>query len=59
MELRSFWITCQVILGEFSMQWHPGNNNMTDYYIQNVDGKYHLEVCPWYVHGHNLPEYLP
>ena len=32
MEMRLFWITDQVKIGNVDVQWHPGQKNRADYY---------------------------
>ena len=59
METRSFWITDQVIVGEFDVQWHPGQENLANYYTKYVDSKHHVEVRTYYLHEHNSPRFLP
>ena len=58
MEMSFFWITNQVILGEFDVQCHPGHKILVYYYTKHFDGKHHMEVCPCYLHGNNSPRLL-
>ena len=59
MEMRFFWITDQVKLRAFDVQWHPGQENLADYFTKHFDGKHHREVRPWYLHEANSPRVLP
>ena len=59
MEMRFFWITDQVKMGNFDVQWHPGQENRDDYYTKHFDGKHHQAVRPWYLHEKNSPRELP
>ena len=46
MEMRFFWITDQVKIGNFDVQWHPGQENQADYYKKHFDGRHHQAVRP-------------
>ena len=59
MEMRFFFITDQVNRGLFDVQWHPGQENLADYYTKHFDARHHQEVRPWYLHMHNSPRILP
>jgi len=59
MEMRFFWITDQVKRKFFDVQWHPGQENLADYYTKAFPGKHHVAVRPWYVHEVNSPRVLP
>ena len=59
MEMRFFWVTDQVHLKAFNVQWHPGQENLGDYFSKHFDGKHHQEVRPWYLHEANSPRFLP
>ena len=50
MEMRFFWITDQVILGEFDVQWYLRHENFAYYHTKISDGKHHMEVSPQYLH---------
>ena len=41
MEMRLFWITDQVILGEFDVQLYPGKENLADYYTTHFSKEGH------------------
>ena len=58
MEMRFFHITDQVKLVNFNVTWHPGQENLTDYFKKHFDAKHHQVVCPWYLHMHNSPTQL-
>ena len=59
MEMRFFWVTDQVKNGTFDVQWHPGAENLADYFTKHFTTKHHQEVRPWYFHEHNSPRLLP
>ena len=59
MEMIFFWITAQVKIGNFDVQWHPGQENRADYYTKHFDGRHHQAVRPWYLHEKNSPRVLP
>ena len=59
MEMRYFWITDQVDRKFFVVLWHPGQENLADYFTKHFDAKHHQEVRPWYTHMHNSPRFLP
>ena len=58
-EMCLFWITDQVHLKAFDVQWPPGQENLGDYLSKYLDGKHHQEVRPWYLHEANSPRFLP
>ena len=55
MEMRFFWDTDQVKNGSFDVQWHPGLENLADYFTKHFEAKHHQEVRPWYLHMPNSP----
>ena len=59
MEMQFFWVTDQVLNKEFDMQWHPGQENLADYFTKHFEATHHQNVRPWYVHEHNSPQELP
>ena len=59
MDMRFFWITDQVKIVNFDVQWHPGKENRADYYTKHFDGRHHQAVRPWYLHEKNSPRVLP
>ena len=59
MEMRFFWVTDQVKLQAFDVRWHPGLENLADYFTKHFIGKHHEQVRLWYLHMNNLPKYLP
>ena len=59
MEMRFVWITDLVKIGNFDVQWHPGQENRADYYTKHFDGRHHQVVRPWYLHEKNSPRDLP
>ena len=59
MEMRFFWITDQVLIGNFNVTWHPGQENLADYFTKHFDARHHQDVRPWYLHMDNSPTLLP
>jgi hypothetical protein len=59
MDMRYFWITDQVAMGFFDVQWHPGIENLADYFTKHFDSKHHQAVRPWYLYMPNSPRILP
>ena len=59
MEMRCFYITDQVKREFVDVQWHPGQENLADYFTKHFDSKHHQEVRPWYLHMPNYPSVLP
>ncbi len=59
MEKNFFWVINQVDLGNFNVAWHPGQENLADYFTKHFDAKHHQTVRPYYLHMHNLPTMLP
>ena len=58
-EMRFFWVCDQVQQGFFDVQWHPGKENLADYFTKHFDGKHHAEVRPWYLYTPRTPRFLP
>ena len=59
MEMRFFRVTDQVALGNFNVTWHPGQENLADYFTKHFEAKHHQTVRPWYLLMHNSPRILP
>ena len=59
MEMRLFWVTDQVQRSFFNVRWHPGQENLADYFTKHFDAKHHREVQTWYLHEYNSPRFLP
>ena len=59
MDMRFFWVVDQTKMGNFDIQWHPGKENMADYFTKHFDSKHHQEVRPWYLHMPQSPRQLP
>ena len=59
MEMRFFWVADQVKMGNFDVQWHPGQENLAGYFTKHFNGIHHQEVRFWYLHEKNSPRYLP
>ena len=59
MEMRFFWITDQVLIGNFNVTWHPGQENLADYFTKHFDARHHQDVRPWYLHTAESPTTLP
>ena len=41
MEMQFFWVTDQVLNKEFDVQWHPGKENLADYFTKHFDAAHH------------------
>ena len=59
MEMRFFWTTDMVKLGQFTVKWTPGQENLADYFTKHHDSKHHREVRAWYLHENTSPRLLP
>ena len=59
MEKNFFWITNQVEIQNFNVTWHPGQENLADYFTKHFDARHHQLVRPYYLHMHNSPTTLP
>ena len=59
MEMRFFWVTDQVKRKLFDVRWHPGQENLADYFTKHFDTPHHIAVRPWYLHTNASPLVLP
>jgi hypothetical protein len=59
MEKNFFWVADQVDLGNFNVTWHPGQENLADYFTKHFDMKHHQTVRPYYLHMPTSPTTLP
>eukprot|EP00804_Cyclotella_cryptica_P003424 CCRYP_018562-RB/>CCRYP_018562-RB protein AED:0.41 eAED:0.41 QI:0/-1/0/1/-1/0/1/0/354 len=59
MEMRFFWIADQVTRRNFQVRWHPGQENLADYFTKHFDARHHISVRPWYLHTKDSPQFLP
>jgi hypothetical protein len=59
MEMRYFWVCDKIAQDAYSVQWHPGQENLVDYQSKKHLGPHHQAVCPWYQHEENSPLVLP
>ena len=59
MEIRFFWVTDQVQRQVFDVWWHPGQENLADYFTKNVDTQHHIAVQPCYLYTSSSPIVLP
>eukprot|EP00804_Cyclotella_cryptica_P016363 CCRYP_009915-RA/>CCRYP_009915-RA protein AED:0.19 eAED:0.12 QI:0/0/0/1/0/0/2/0/920 len=59
MEMRFFWVTDQVNRRHFQVRWHPGQENLADYFTKHFDARHHISVRPWYLHTKDYPQFLP
>ena len=59
MEKNFFWITNQVEIQNFNVTWHPGQENLADYFTKHFEVRLHQLVRPYYLHMHNSPTTLP
>ena len=58
-DMRYFWVTDQVQQQFFDVQWHPGQENLADYFTKHFEGRHHIEVRPRYLHTDTSPLFLP
>jgi hypothetical protein len=59
MEMRYFWIADQVARQQFDVRWHPGQENLGDYYSKHHPTSHHIRVRPYYLLEPNSPLELP
>ena len=59
MEKNFFWVADQVARNNFNVTWHPGKENLADYFTKHFDAKHHQTVRPYYLHQQNSPTQLP
>lgn len=59
MEMRYFWIADQVARNQFNVKWHPGQENLADYYTKHHPTSHHTRVRPFYLLEPNSPSELP
>jgi hypothetical protein len=59
MEMRFFWVADQVNRHHFHVRWHPGQENLADYFTKHFDARHHISVRPWYLHTKDSPHFLP
>jgi hypothetical protein len=55
MDMRYDWITNRVSLGDFSVTWGPGENNLADYYTKIHPPKHYRSIRYRYVHDPRSP----
>jgi len=44
MEMRLFWVADQVKMGNFDVQWHPGQEKLAKYFTKHFNGIHHGEA---------------
>jgi hypothetical protein len=59
MEMRYFWACDQVDAGHFLVVWHPGLENLADYFSKHHEARHHKHVRPFYLHNTDSPVELP
>eukprot|EP00804_Cyclotella_cryptica_P011876 CCRYP_004378-RA/>CCRYP_004378-RA protein AED:0.44 eAED:0.39 QI:0/0/0/1/1/1/2/0/442 len=59
MEMRFFWVADQVNRRHFQVRWHPGQENLADYFTKHFEARHHISVRPWYLHTKDSPQFLP
>ncbi len=57
MEKHFFWIRDKVAQEMYTLNWHPGLENLANYQSKHHAGSHHIEVRPWYLHSKNPPGY--
>ncbi len=58
MEMRFFWVGDKLAQDMFTLQWHPGQENLADYQSKHHMGSHHIAVQLWYLHAENSPRIL-
>jgi hypothetical protein len=43
----------------YTLNWHPGQENMADYQSKHHAGLHHVAVRPWYLYSKKSPPVLP
>ena len=56
--MRFFWVTDQVKRKQYLVHWHPGQENLADYFTKHFEAKHHIEVHTLYLHEKDSPWYL-
>ena len=59
MEMRFFWVTDQVKCKQYLVHWHPGQENLADYFTKHFEAKHHIKVRPCYLREQDSQWYLP
>jgi hypothetical protein len=59
MEMRYFWLLDGEAQQLFQFYYHPGQENLGNYPSKHHTADVHQNVCPYYVHMHNSPTFLP
>jgi hypothetical protein len=57
--MRYFWVGDKVSQKEFSIKWHPGQENLGNYQSKHHLGTHYQAVRPWYLNEINSPLVLP
>ncbi len=58
MEMRFVWIGDKIAQEMYTLNWHPGQENLADYQSKHHTGSHHVAVSPWYLHSKNFPKVL-
>ena len=58
MEMRYFWLLDQEAQEIFDFIYHPGHENLADYYTKAFTGKEMIQKRPFYLHMKNSPRIL-
>ena len=58
MEMRYIWLFDQEVQQRFSVQYHPGQENLGDYQTKDHLDHHHVKARPYYLHPHNSPIFL-
>jgi hypothetical protein len=59
MEIQFFWIGDKFAQEMYTLNWHPGQENLANYQSTHHVGLHHVAVRPWYLHMKNSPWVLP
>ena len=58
-DMRYHWIRDQVALGNFTIKWEKGADNLADYFTKSHPTAHHRNMRATYVHTPNLPPNSP
>ena len=59
MDMRYFWVIDQAEQKLIKVEWHPGLENLADYFTKHFPKYHHLIMRHIYLHNKNSPKYLP
>jgi hypothetical protein len=59
MEMQYLWVGDKVAQDIYTLSWHPGQENLTDYQSKHHISSHHQAVHQWYLHQADSPRVLP